>query len=154
MESKYIATNKKAFRDFSFIDKWECGIVLTGPEVKSLRLGQANFTDSFARIEQGEVILYNFHIAPYAQAGYETPVANRPRKLLMHKKEIGKISGLVIQKQYNLVPTKVYFNKRGIAKIELALGKGKKIYDRREDIKKRDVERETKRAQRSRQKGR
>ena len=153
METKIIATNKKAFRDFSLIDRWECGIALKGGEVKSLRAGGTNFTDSFARAGGNEIILYNLHIAPYAQASHLNVEPARPRKLLLHKKEINKIIGEVAQKHLILIPTKIYFNKRGFAKVEIALGKAKKLYDRREDIKKRDVEREIKRAARGRQKG-
>lgn len=154
MESKTIATNKKAFRGFFFTDKWECGVALKGGEVKSLRVGEVNFKDSFARVDGQEIWLYNLHISPYAQASYLNLDPDRPRKLLLHKKEIGKILGLVAQKHLALIPTKIYFNKRGFAKVELALGKGKKVYDKRETIKKRDVERELKRATRNRQKGR
>jgi SsrA-binding protein len=153
MESKVIATNKKAFRDFVLIDRWECGIALKGGEVKSLRAGGVNFTDSFARIEEGEVILYNLHIAPYLQASYLNLPADRPRKLLLHRREINKIVGITNQKHLILVPTKIYFNKRGLAKVELALGKGKKLYDKREDIKKRDLEREMRRNLRLKSKG-
>ncbi len=141
-----IATNKKAFRDISFFEKWECGIVLKGGEVKSLRAGEVNFADSFARLDGGEVILFNLHIAPYAQASHLNTDPDRPRKLLLHKKEINKILGQVTAKSLILVPTRIYFNKRGIAKVEIALGKAKKIYDKREDIKKRDIDRELKRS--------
>lgn len=154
METKIIATNKKAFRDFLLLERWECGIALKGGEVKSLREGGVNFTDSFARVDGGEVFLYNLHISPYAQASHLNVEPARPRKLLLHKREISKVSGQIAQKGFILIPTKIYFNKRGFAKVELALGKGKKVYDRREDIKKRDLEREVKRAVRSRQKGR
>lgn len=146
MESKSIATNKKAFRDYFFLERWECGIALTGGEVKSLRQGSASFTDSFARVDDEEVWLYNLHIAPYAQASYLNEDPDRKRKLLLHKKEIQKIFGLVTQKNLTLIPTKIYFNRRGIAKVEIALAKGKKIYDKRETIKKRDEEREIRRA--------
>ncbi len=140
MESKTIATNKKAFRDYFFSEKWECGIALKGGEVKSARAGEVNFKDSFALIRNGEVILYNLHIAPYAQASIMNVDPDRERKLLLHKKEIGKIISKVNQKNLTLIPTKLYFNKRGFVKVELALGKGKKLYDKRADIKKRDVE--------------
>ncbi len=139
--SATIATNKKAFRDYFFTDHWECGIALTGGEVKSVRAGEVNFKDSFARMQGEELYLYNLHIAPYLQAGLMNEDPDRPRKLLLHKKEILKIIGLVAQKKLILIPTKLYFNKRGFVKVEIALGKGKKQYDRREDIKKRDIER-------------
>ena len=146
MESKLIATNKKAFRDFFLTEKWECGIALTGGEVKSLREGHVSFTDSFARYERGEIVLYNLHINPYAQASYLNTEPDRVRKLLLHKREIAKVEAQVVQKHLALIPTKIYFNSRGLAKVELAVGKGKKTYDKREDIKKRDVNREMKRA--------
>ena len=154
MESKTIATNKKAFRDFLLFDRFECGIALKGSEVKSLRAGGVSFTDSFAGFNGEEILLYNLHINPYAQASFQNPEAGRPRKLLLHKREILKIIGEVSQKHLVLVPTKIYFNARGFAKVELAIGKGKKFHDKREDIKKRDLDKEVKRAMRSRQKGR
>ncbi len=152
MESKAIATNKKAFRDFFLTDKWECGIELKGGEVKSVRQAEVNFADSFARVEQGEVKLYNLHISPYAQASYLNPEPDRPRKLLLHRREIEKIDALINQKHLALIPTKIYINRRGLVKVELAVGKGKKIYDKREDIKKRDIERELKRTMHQRRK--
>lgn len=150
MESKTIATNKKAFRDYFISDRWECGIALKGGEVKSLRAREVNFKDSFARIEKGEIILYNLHIHPYAQASLANLEPDRERKLLLHKKEINKIFSLATQKRLALVPLRIYFNKRGFAKVELGLGKGKKLFDKREDIKRRDVDRELKRALRNR----
>lgn len=153
MESKTIATNKKAYRDYSIVQTWECGIALKGGEVKSLRAGEVNFTDSFALAEGGEIYLYNLHIAPYAQAGLMNPTPDRERKLLLHRKEINKILGLTTQKRLVLIPTKLYFNKRGFAKVELALGRSKKLYDKREQIKKRDIERELKRTMRHQMKG-
>ena len=141
-----IATNKKAYRDYFILDKWECGIELKGGEVKSIRAGSVNFGDSFAHLNGDEIFLYNLHIAPYEQASYLNEDPNRVRKLLLHKKEIKKIVGLVTQKSLTLIPTKLYFNKRGFVKMELALVKGKKQYDKREDIKKRDINRELRRA--------
>jgi SsrA-binding protein len=141
-----IATNKKAFRDYFLSDQRECGIELKGGEVKSVREGHVSFTDSFARVEKDEVFLYSLHIDPYAQASYlnEDPV--RKRKLLLHKKEIKRLFGLTTQKNMVLIPTKIYFNNRGLVKVEIALGKGKKLYDKRETIKKRDLDREVGRA--------
>jgi len=136
-----IATNKKAFRDYSLTTKWECGIALTGAEVKSMRAGKVNFKDSFARVDRAEVFLYNVHINPYEQASYLNEDPDRVRKLLLHKKEIQKILGLTTQKNLTLMPTKIYFNKRGIVKVEIALAKGKRQYDKRETIKKRDIDR-------------
>lgn len=141
-----IASNKKAFRDYALFDKWECGIVLSGNEVKSIRDGHASFTDAFAMIEKEEMFLYNLHIDPYAQASYLNGDPDRVRKLLLHKKEIKKIMGKITQGGWVLVPTKIYFNKRGMAKVEVAIGKGKKQYDKRESIKKRDINRDIDRA--------
>lgn len=151
MSAKIIATNKKAFRNYFLSDKWECGIVLQGGEVKSIREGNVNFKDTFARLEEGEVFLHNLHINPYKQASHMNDEPDRARKLLLNKKEIKKISGFVAERGMVLVPTKIYFNARGLIKVELALGKGKKMYDKREDIKKRTIERGLKRAMRSRQ---
>ncbi len=139
--AEIIATNKKAFRDYFLHDKWECGIVLTGGEVKSLRQGKVNFKDSFARIEDGNVNLYNMHISPYKQASYMNESADRVRRLLLHKNQIRKIASAVSQRNMSLVPTKIYFNNRGLVKVEIALGKGKRLYDKREVIQKRAVER-------------
>ncbi len=147
-----IATNKKAYRDYFFTEKWECGIALTGGEVKSLRAAEVTFTDSFARLEKEEVYLHNLHITPYLQASYLNDSPDRPRKLLLHKKEIRKIMGYVAQKGLALIPTKIYFNNRGFAKVEIALGKGKKLYDKRETVKKRDIDRDIQRTIRQRKK--
>lgn len=149
---KLIATNKKAFRDYFLNEKWECGISLKGGEVKSLRDGGVSFTDSFATFQKEEVWLYNLHINPYLQASYMNEDPDRPRKLLLHQHEIEKISALIMQQKVVLVPTKIYFNDRGFVKVEIAAGKGKKLYDKREDIKKRDVQREVGRALRHRRK--
>jgi len=149
-----IATNKKAFRDFFLSDKWECGIALKGGEVKSIRAGHVNFKDTFARVENGEVHLYNLHIEPYEYSHHELLEADRVRKLLLHKKQIKKIDQLITLKNLALVPTKIYFNKRSIVKIEIAIGKGKKLYDKRETIKKRKIDRDINRALRNYQKKR
>ena len=145
MDSKSIATNKKAYRDFFLLEKWECGIQLKGGEVKSLRAAEVNFTDAFARVEENEIILYNLYISPYLQASYLNVEPDRPRKLLLHRKEIEKIYAQMSQKHLALIPTRIYFNKKGLAKVEIAMAKGKKLYDKREDIKKRDIDRELKR---------
>ena len=137
-----IATNKKAYRDFFLSDFRECGIALEGGEVKSIRDGHVNFKDSFAHIDKGEVFLYNLHIDPYAQASFLNQPPERVRKLLLHKKEINKLMGLTTAKNVVLVPTKIYFNKRGLVKVEIAVGQGKKQYDKREAIKKRTVDRQ------------
>ena len=142
MDPKTIATNSKAFRDYFLTDKWECGIALNGGEVKSIRAGHVQFTDSFARVERGDIVLYNLHVNPYAQASYLNLEPARPRKLLLHKREILKIDSQVTQKHLTLIPTRIYFNPRGFVKIEIAVGKGKKHYDKREDLKKKDNQRE------------
>ena len=143
---KPIATNKKAYHNFHLSQNWECGIALQGGEVKSIRAGEVNFADSYARVEGEEIYLHNLHINPYLQASYLNQDPDRKRKLLLHKKEITRIIGAVAQRGFILIPTKIYLNKRGFVKVELALGKGKKAYDKREDIKKRDIDREIKRA--------
>ena len=141
-----IAINKKAYRNYFLSQTWECGVALKGSEVKSVRAGHVSFTDSFARVDGGEVFLYNLHINPYEEASFLNEKPDRVRKLLLHKHEIRKIISLVQQRGFLLVPTKIYFNPRGMAKVEIALAKGKKFYDRREDVRKRDVERGLKRA--------
>jgi SsrA-binding protein len=141
-----IATNKKAYHNYTLLDKWECGIALNGGEVKSIRAGGASFTDAFANIDKGEIFLYNLYINPYEQASYLNEEPARPRKLLMHAKEIERINGRLAGKGLTLVPTKMYFNKRGWVKVEIAVGQGKKLYDKRDDIKKRDIKREMDRA--------
>ena len=141
-----IATNKKAYHNYFLLDRWECGIALEGSEVKSLRDRQVSFKDSFARVEKGQAFLYNLYIAPYGQAGHFAHDPDRVRKLLLHKKEIRKLTDIINQKNIALIPTKIYFNKRGLAKIELAVGQGKKMYDKRETIKNRDIDRDISRA--------
>ena len=144
MESlKIVSTNKSAYHKFKIIENYEVGIVLEGDEVKSLRLGRANLKDGFARIEKGELFLYNTHISPYAFASDKKNYnATRKRKLLLHKKEITKLIGKIKEKGFTLIPLQMYFNKRGIAKVSLALAKGKKTYDKRETLKKRAIQKE------------
>jgi len=143
--SKPIATNRKAHRDYEVLEAFECGIELKGSEVKSLRDSKINLNDSFARIESGEVILYNTYISPYAQASYLNVDPVRQRKLLLHKRQIVKLAGQLMQKGLTLVPLKVYFNDRGFAKLEIAVCRGKKLYDRRETIKRREEDLKIKR---------
>jgi len=150
--SKPVHTNRKAYRDYEVIERVECGIELKGCEVKSIRSGRINLEDSFARIDNNEILLYNAHISPYEQASYLNVVATRPRKLLLHRQEIGRLGIKVNQKGFTLVPLSVYFNDRGFAKIELALCKGKKVYDKRHDIKRRESEREMRRIMKNRRK--
>jgi SsrA-binding protein len=145
-------SNRKARHDYHVLETYEAGIALKGPEVKSLRTGKASLQDSFARVENGEVFLYHMHITPYTYTHHEELSPTRTRKLLLHKQEIKKLSGRVQEKGYTLVPLEVFFNKDGIAKVSLALAKGKLAPDQREDIKKRDLERETRREFRTRAK--
>lgn len=149
---KIISNNRKAYHDYAVLETIECGIELKGSEVKSLRAGKINLNDSFARIEEGEMLLYNANISPYAEASYLNVEPTRIRKLLLHKKQIVKLEAQAAQRGLTLVPIKTYFNERGIVKIELALCKGKKLYDRREDLKKREVDREVRRGLKSRRK--
>ncbi|MFA5411163.1 MAG: SsrA-binding protein SmpB [Candidatus Omnitrophota bacterium] len=148
--SKAVATNPKALRDYTILETLECGIELKGSEVKSLRDSRINLNDSFARIEQNGIVLYNTHISPYAQASYLNVDPVRPRRLLLHKSQIRKLTGQVAQKGFTLVPVRIYFNARGFAKVELALCKGKRLYDRREDIKRRETNLEMRRVMKSR----
>ncbi|HTY44585.1 MAG TPA: SsrA-binding protein SmpB [Patescibacteria group bacterium] len=143
--SKTVATNRKAYRDFFVIESIECGIELKGSEVKSIRDKKINLEDSFARIANNEIILYSAHISPYAQASYMNVDPVRPRKLLLHRGQIDKLTVALTQRGLTMVPLKAYFNDRGIVKIELALCKGKKLYDRREDMKRKEADRMVKR---------
>lgn len=143
---KVVCQNKKAYHDYFIDETIEAGIVLVGTEVKSLRLGMANLKDSYARVKEGELFLVNTHISPYKQADrFTQPEPDRTRKLLLHQQEISKLIGKTKEKGYTLVPTKIYF-KNGRAKVEIALAKGKKLFDKREAIKKKTVEREMERA--------
>ena len=145
MGIKVVCKNKKAFFDYFVDETYEAGIVLKGTEVKSLRLGRANLRDSFARIRNNEVYLINLHISPYEQGDrFTQPDTTRTRKLLLNRTEIKKLIGKTKEKGYTLIVTKIYF-KRGKAKAELGLAKGKKHYDKRESIKKKDMEREVSR---------
>lgn len=147
---KISATNKKAYRDYEVLETIECGIELKGSEVKSIRAGKINFEDSFARVENNQITMYNTHISPYEQASYLNVEPTRPRRLLLHQAQIRRLSGQVAQKGFTLVPLKVYFNERGFAKIELALCKGKKLYDKRESIKRRETDLEVRRVMKNR----
>ena len=147
---KLIASNKKAYQNFNLQEKWECGIVLSGAEVKSVRAGEVNFKDAYAWVKAEEIFLSSLHISPYEQAGYLQPEPDRVRKLLMHKKEIKRIHGLMTIKGKSLIPTRIYLTERGLIKVEIAVGQGKKLFDKRDDIKKREVNREISRAVRYR----
>lgn len=150
MSEKIIATNRKARHDYEVLDTMEAGLVLTGTEVKALRAGKANLKDSYARITRGEVYLINMHISPYSHGTYNNHDPLRERKLLLHKKEIRKLIGKVENTGLTLVPLKLYF-KRGKAKVQLALAKGKKIHDKRQSIAKRDADLEIRRQLRQKQ---
>ncbi len=148
---KIVAENRKARHDYFIHESYEAGMVLTGTEVKSLRAGKANLRDSYARIENAELMLHNVHISPYDQGNRFNQEPLRTRKLLMHKKEITKLLGQTQGKGYTLVPLKIYFV-RGMAKIQIGLASGKKDYDKRQDMAERDSKREIDRALRERQK--
>ena len=141
---KLVANNKKAYHDYFIEEKYECGIVLHGTEVKSLRLGKCSIKESFIRIENGEVFAYGMHISPYEKGNIFNKDPMRVKKLLMHKQEIRKLIGKLTEQGYTLVPLQVYF-KDGRAKVEIGLAKGKKLYDKREAIAKKDMRREQER---------
>ncbi|MFO7996504.1 MAG: SsrA-binding protein SmpB [Dehalococcoidia bacterium] len=143
--SSVIAVNRKAYHDYHIQESLEAGIVLKGSEIKSIRAGKVNLGDAYARPENDELWLYNTHIASYDAASYNSHEPNRPRKLLLHRKEIDGLAGKVVQKGLTLVPLKLYI-KHGVAKVELGVAKGKKVYDKRETIARRDAEREIDRA--------
>ena len=141
---KIIAENRKARHDYFVVDEFEAGLVLKGTEVKSLRQGRANLKDSYAKIENGEVFVYQLHIAPYPFAYYDNHDPLRPRKLLLHKHEIKRLYGKVNEKGHTLIPLRLYF-KSGKVKILVALAKGKRKYDKRESIRRRDEQRDLER---------
>jgi SsrA-binding protein len=142
---KLIADNRKAFHDYHILETFEAGIALLGTEVKGIREGRANLRDSFARVEGAEVWLYNVHINPYSHRGYVDHDPKRRRKLLLHKQEIRKLIGKTVEKGLTLVPTRLYF-KNGKVKVALALAKGKQAHDKRETIRRREIDRETRAA--------
>ena len=144
VSTKLVANNKKAYHDYFIEDKIECGIALHGTEVKSLRMGKCSIKESFIRIENGEVFVYGMHVSPYEKGNIFNKDPLRVKKLLMHKYEINKLAGKIAEKGYTLVPLQVYF-KEGKVKVEVGLARGKKLYDKREDIAKKDVRRETER---------
>lgn len=139
---KIIATNKNAYHDYEILETLEAGIALTGSEVKSIREGRISLKESYAEFNGEELYLVDCNISPYHAANVFNHEPLRPRKLLLHKKELKRLAGKVQEKGLTLVPTKVYLNDRGLVKVELALARGKKTYEKREAIKKRDVERE------------
>ena len=141
---KLIANNKKAYHDYFIEDKYEVGIALVGTEVKALRTGKCSIKESFIKIENGEMFIYGMHISPYEKGNIFNKDPLRVRKLLLHKFQINKIGGQLVQKGYTLVPLQVYFKGR-LVKLEIGLARGKKLYDKRQDIAKKDMRRETER---------
>jgi len=141
MNQRVICKNRKASHDYFIEETYEAGMVLLGPEVKSLREGRANLVDSYARIKGGEIYLYNMHISPYPFTHYMEIEPTRTRKLLMHKKEIKRLIGKTEERGYSLIPLKVYFS-GARAKVELGLAKGKRKYDKRQSLKEKDLKRE------------
>ncbi|MGN0720898.1 MAG: SsrA-binding protein SmpB [Anaerovoracaceae bacterium] len=141
-ERKLVANNKKAYHDYFIEETYETGIVLTGTEIKSVRQGKVSIKESYAKIENSEMILYGMNISPYEQGNRYNVEPLRPRKLLLHKQEIRKLIGYTTIKGLTLVPLKMYINEEGRAKVEIAVARGKKNYDKREDIAKRDAKRD------------
>ncbi len=146
MRQRIVCKNKKAFHDYHIERTMEAGMVLSGPEVKSLRAGRANLKDGYAQLKDGEVFLYNVHISPYAFATHTASDPLRVRKLLLHKREIRKLIGKMREKGLALIPLKIYFINNGKAKIELGLARGKKLYDKRAALKEKQSNRDMERA--------
>jgi SsrA-binding protein len=144
MKTKTVSLNRKAYHDYRILESVEAGIALTGTEVKSIRAGRVNIRDGYARPERGEFWLYNTHIARYEQANRYNHEPTRPRKLLLHRRQINDLSAQVMQKGFTIVPLKLYF-KNGKAKVELGLARGKRLYDKRQSIARRETEREMER---------
>ena len=142
---RLIADNRKARHDYHISDVYEAGIALLGTEVKAIREGRVNLRDSYGRIDRGEVYLHNLHVSPYSHRGYSEHEPLRRRKLLLHKREIDKLIGKAVERGFTLVPVRMYF-KRGMVKVALGVAKGKKSHDKRETIRRREVDRETRAA--------
>ena len=145
MNTKLIAKNPVAYHNYTIEDKLEAGIVLSGTEIKSIRAGKVNLKDSYAVIKDGECFIYGMHISPYEQGNIYNKDPLRTRKILLNKREINKLFGMIKQKGYSLIPISIYF-KGSLVKLELGIGKGKKLYDKREDIAKKDAQMKIKRA--------
>lgn len=145
MSEKVITVNRKAKHEYHILETFEAGISLTGTEVKSLRAGKANLQDSYAKVDNGELLLYNLHISPYEQGNQFNHEPKRTRRLLMHKHEIARLLGKSREKGLAIIPLKMYFN-RGWAKVQISLAQGKKMYDKRHDMAERDAKREMDRA--------
>jgi SsrA-binding protein len=147
--NRLVCQNKKAYHDYEIMEKLEAGIVLLGTEVKSLREGRANLKDSYAKITRGEVFLYGLHISPYSHASYDNHDPERVRKLLLHNVEIKRLVGKTQERGFSLIPLKIYFH-HGRAKVELGLARGKKLYDKRESLKRKEETREMDRLRKQR----
>jgi len=145
------ATNHKAGRDYDLLQTFEAGIALKGTEIKSIRQRRVSIDDSFARIDEGELFLYNMHVSPYEQGGRYNVEPTRVRKLLMHRREIDRLAGLLSQKRVTLIPLRLY-QQHGLVKVALALGRGKRVFEKRERIRERETDRELQRALRTRHK--
>ena len=148
--SEVFATNHKARRDYDILETWEAGIELRGTEVKSVRQHKASIDDSFARIDGGELLLYNMTISPYAQGNRFNVEPMRARRLLMHRREIDRVNGLLTQKRLTVIPLRLYAQ-HGLVKVELGIGRGKRMFEKREKIRERDINREIQRTVRARQ---
>lgn len=148
-ERESIAKNRRARHDYEIIETWEAGLMLQGTEVKALREGKANLSDAYGVVKDGELWLINMHISPYERGGYVNHDATRSRKLLLHRKEIRRLIGATEKKGLTLIPLELYF-KRGIAKVAIALGRGKKLHDKRHDLKEKEAQREMARTFRAR----
>ncbi|MDR3295288.1 MAG: SsrA-binding protein SmpB [Clostridiales Family XIII bacterium] len=143
---KLIANNKKARHDYFIEETYEAGIVLTGTEIKSIRQGKVNLKESYAKIDGSEMVIYGMHVSPYTQGNRFNVDSVRPRKLLLHKQEIRKLIGYTTQKGLTVVPLNLYINERGMAKMEIGVARGKKTYDKRDDMAKRDADRKMQQA--------
>ena len=143
-EDTTLATNHKARRDYEILETHEAGLELKGTEIKSIRQHRVTIDDSFARIEGAELFLYNMHVSPYAQGGRYNADPIRPRKLLLHHREITRLSGMLAQQRVTLIPLRLY-EKHGLAKVELALGKGKRVFEKRDRIREREIDRDLRR---------
>lgn len=150
MDKVSIARNPRARHDYHLLETWEAGLVLTGPEVKSLRAGKASLGEAYAHVLRGEAWLEGLTISPYAPGSYNNPPPARARKLLLHRKQIRRLIGATSQKGLTLIPLELYFNERGVAKVAIALGKAKKLHDKREALRQRTAEREMARTVRER----
>ncbi|MDT7893764.1 MAG: hypothetical protein LASZOEIN_000763 [Candidatus Fervidibacter sp.] len=146
MPERNVTVNRKARHDYEILETYEAGLVLTGPEVKSVRQGKVSLAEAYAKVNKGELWLYNMHIAPYDPVLQRNYDPRQPRKLLMHRREIDRLMGLTQQRGLTLIPLRVYFNERGYAKVELGLARGKRKVDRRREIIEREMKREVDRA--------